>query len=282
MTETIIRPGAAASGRVTPASFPFFTTGEDNLRVTSYNSAPGVSLKINGRLLDTAGRANADSWDHTPNTDRSAKSTDLTLSGSTLLNLTVFSAAGTPLQGQTYVIVSLIRGIGAGAIVLGTIVQGYVTSNQALGFPGSALQQSTEGSGSVRTIVATVPAAGAEVAETVPAGARWELLLFSARFAPQVTVGINRMPMLYAQLGGQNLFFVPIARTVDAPNVLSCNWSSGLGLQANTLSVFTATGLPVSIPLLAGTVLATLTDGMQPADTYTSANYTVREWLEVP
>lgn len=281
--EKVFLPtGPPASGRVTPASFPFYTTGEDNLRVTTYNSAAGVSLKITGRLLDAAGRATSDIWTHTPNTDRSAKSTDITLSGSTLLNLTVFAGAGTPNVGQTFVIVKLIRGIGAGAIVLGTILQGYVTIDQALGFPGSALQQSSDGPGAVRTIAGTVPAAGAEVAETVPTGARWELLLFTARFVPQAPLGINRMPMLYAQLAGLTLFFVPIGRTVDAPNALSCNWSSGLGLQANNVAVYAATGLPVSIPLLGGTILATLTDGLQAADTYTVVNYTVREWLEVP
>jgi hypothetical protein len=89
------------------------------------------------------------------------------------------------------------------------------------------------------------------------------------------------MPMLYAQLGGMTLFFVPLGRTVDAPNALSGNWSSGLGLQANSIAVYAATGLPISIPLLAGTQLATLTDGLQIADQYTVVNYTVREWLEV-
>jgi hypothetical protein len=73
VTEQIIRPGAPASGRVTPASFPFYTTGEDNLRITSWNSATGVALKDERPLIDAAGRAIPDSWDHTPNTDRSAK-----------------------------------------------------------------------------------------------------------------------------------------------------------------------------------------------------------------
>jgi hypothetical protein len=47
------------------------------------------------------------------------------------------------------------------------------------------------------------------------------------------------------------------------------------------VSIYTATGLPISMPLLAGSRIFTLTDGLQAGDTYTQVQYTVREWLEL-
>lgn len=279
MTETIIRPGAAASGRVTPASFPFYTTGEDNLRITSYNSAAGVSLKINGRLIDNAGKANADSWDHTPNTDRSAKTTDITLSGSTLLNMTVFAGAGSPKIGQTFVIVQLIRGTGVAALVLGTILQGYVTSVQAIGWPGSPIQSSIEGGGITRFIQGTNPGPGVQILETVPAGARWELLTIGAQFATSATPATRR-PRIGIISGGVHLIDNYHIGTMGASSSFGFAWAQGMALTVAFAAASAYSGLVQSMPMGSGDTFGIDAENFQPGDDWGAPAYYVREWLE--
>lgn len=173
--QTFAPTGAPISGRITPAVFPFYTTGEDNLRIVSFNSAAGVKLRLVARLLGVNGRPTPSNWDHTPNTDRSAASTDYPLAGQTLLNLTVLVTAGSPQQGQCFVNVQLIRGIGAAAIVLGNILAADVTVAQGPGFPGSPIESAGDSGGFFRTLTGTAPAVNTNISETVPTGARWEV-----------------------------------------------------------------------------------------------------------
>lgn len=282
MTETIVRPGAfPASGRVTPASFPFFTTGEDNLRIVSYNTAPGVKLKINGRLVDTRGNTSPDSWDQTPNTDRSAKTTDLTLSGSTLLNITVFASAGAPLMGQTYVIVQLVRGVGTAAIVLGTILQGYVTTTQAIGFPGSPIQTSIDSGGYYRTLLGTSPAAGVEIVETCPAGARWDLVAAHLTLTTSATVIARLAKLKIVNTGHIALLLFPDQQVSNniALNVLAAQVAKQSTFTSG-VTTLTWIGLPAPCVLLAGDTFNTFTDNLQAGDQWDPPQYLVREWLE--
>lgn len=281
MTETIIRPSAPASGRVTPASFPFYTTGEDNLRVTSWNAAAGVKLKINGRTIDAAGKATPNSWDHTPNTDRSAATSDIVLSGSTVLNLTVFVNAGSPQIGQTFVKVELIRGIGAAAIVLGTLLQGYATAAQALGFPGSPLQSSLDGGGYFRTIVGTTPGAGSAITETCPAGARWEMRCFS--FSYQISNSGVARPLAVQfkdvnnKLIGGALTPISIPINTTSFAVFSANFVAPSN-QVPDGNYFLYSSLPYPLILQAGGKFTV--PNPFGTDTYLGPTYEVLEWLE--
>jgi len=281
VAESVFRPGVGASGRNTPASYPFYTTGEDNLRVLSYNSAAGVRLKVNGRLIDAAGHASPDSWDHIPNTDRSVKSDDLPLSGTTLLNLTVFAAAGSPRIGQTFVIVQLIRGLGSAAIVLGTILSGYVTTQQALGFPGSSVTASTDGEPTPRQIVGATPAAGSDIVETVPTGARWELLstrqtltLSAAGIAAPVRAQIDDGANVYAET------WTPNTGGLSTVNPIA------FSQDMQDFSIAIGSGNFCAAPLAGNRMLAgsrfSVHSTVNPAAvTWSAPVYNVREWLEV-
>jgi hypothetical protein len=282
VAEQILRPTSVpVSGRVTPASFPFYTTGEDALRMVSYNAAAGVRLKLNVRLLDASGKATPDSWDHIANTDRSAKTDDFPLSGQTLLNMTVFAAAGAPLMGQTFVIVQLIRGIGASAIVLGTILQGYVTVTQAQGWPGSPVQTSLESGGYYRRIIGTVPLAGVDLAEVCPTGARWELLEVFLSLQNSAAVA-NRIVALGLWRNNSMSFLQPC----DTPATASQNssyFASSAPKQPAVFDGFThrnALPLPPTTILHAGDSFLTNTVGLQAGDQFNNPYYFVREWLE--
>src|SRR5262252_2154961 len=129
-------PSIAGGARVIASPFQFLGDADTWLRVTSACSVAGVVLAIQGRRLDDNGELKPITETHAPNSDRSIKTTEILLGAGALLNLTVFASAGTPLVGQCYVMIQLLRSHGATAIVLGTILGGYVTANLAFGFRG--------------------------------------------------------------------------------------------------------------------------------------------------
>jgi len=145
-------------GRLLPTPAQFYVTGEDRLRIVSANAMAGVSLQLHWRHAEPSGRTVPNAQTHTPASDRSIAVTDYPLGVGSLLNVTVFAGAGAPKVGQTYVMVQLVRGTGAAAIVLGTLLAGYVTSTQALGWPGSPIAGSLEGGGAYRSIAGATPA----------------------------------------------------------------------------------------------------------------------------
>jgi hypothetical protein len=270
----VAQPFPTAGARVIASPFQFWSTGEDNLRVLSVNALSGVGLTIQGRFIDAAGVIGAARWDHTPASDRTIRSSEFPLG----------VGAVTPQIGQTFVIVQLIRGAGAAALVLGTLLQGYVTSTQTLAWPGSPLQLSVDGGGTIRTITGTTPAAGQEVREVVPTGARWQLMTVHAQFTASATVATRR-PRLAWNTGGTQSGISANVTNVTATQQGVFDWVCGMPLSAAVFPGDNVAGLPNELYLLAGDSFATATVGLQgidpPVDQWSAPRFTVREWLEV-
>ena len=98
------------------SSSSFFFTGEDRLRVTSFNSAAGVTLAIEGRRIDPEGRLVAFAERHVPNTDRTVATSTFAIGEGFILNVQVRASAGTPHRGQCFAILEVVRGQ-TGAVV---------------------------------------------------------------------------------------------------------------------------------------------------------------------
>jgi hypothetical protein len=259
----------------------FFVTGEDNLRVESVNSLAGVQVAIHGRLWRSDMKSITPfRYAHTPAADRTVRRDDFSLTGGAVLNLSVFASAGAPRIGHTFVRVQIVRGLGTAAIVLGTLLQGYVTASQDIGWPGSAIESSLSSDGLPRQIVGTDPAAGVEQYETVPTGVRWELLSWYGRLTTSPVVDA-RLPALILQTPLYAMFLSPQPGTVGPSVATNFMWGLGMPMES-VLSVATLiAGLPLAIPLLAGGIIRTQTLGMNVADDWESPVFTVREWLEV-
>lgn len=272
-------PLATGAGRVISSPFQFYTTGDDHLRITSFNSLTGVRLSLQMRGVDNSGNVYATQREHVPNTDRTAKSTVVGLPPGAVMNVAIFASAATPQLGQTFVIVDLIRGLGDNAIVLGTLLQGYVTSAQRLAWPGSPIQSSLEGPGALRVIVGTTPAQGAEVNEVVPAGARWQLLSLLAVFAASANVATRDPELLILWTGGLAAGVIVPLFSVTASQTFTISWWNALGVASGTLTRQT-TSLANDMPLPSGSAIQTATEGLQANDQWAGVQYTVREWLE--
>ncbi|HKV99980.1 MAG TPA: hypothetical protein VJN96_09150 [Vicinamibacterales bacterium] len=280
MAGQLFPPFGAVTGRVTPAAFPFYTTGEDNLRLVSYNGATGVGLQVVARTIDASGHPTPNVWPHTPNTDRTAASSDMPLSGTTLLNARVIVSSGTPKNGETYVELQMIRGIGPAAIVLGTVLAGYVTATSALGWPGSPIANSLEGPGANKTYLVTPQAPGVNWAYDVPSNTRQELLAIAALLSTDATVAA-RVPRLVFDIAGNNVGEAIHPNSTPASSTTLYSWMQGM-MQPSPLAVagHSVTALPQRFLLSFGDhVLAAVTN-LQAGDQWSSIFVCVREWLE--
>lgn len=284
MAKEIVRPATPfqlGGGRILPSPNQFYLTGEDSLRIVSANSLVGVAIKIQVRTANLAGDTIPHSFTHTPFTDRSINREDYPVGTGSILNVTVFAGAGAPLVGQTFVIIQLVRGTGAAAVVLGTLLAGYITATQALGFPGSPIRMSTEGDGFVRQIIGSNPVGGVEIVETVPTGARWEVLSIVLVLSTN-TVIVNRfLALTMAQPGGVGaLLFNTVAQPANTSGIYT--FAPNLSVNADAARAYYTTPLPAGHVLLAGGSWATTTLNLTVGDNFTVNRYLVREWLEVP
>lgn len=229
MTGERILPPASLSGapvRTITTPFQFVFSGAENLRVRSANSLAGVVIGIQGRLLQSDGTITPFVLTSTPPSDRSILTQDFPLGPGTLLTLTAFAIAGAPQRGQTFVQVQVIQGLGGATITLGTLLQDYVTSFQQLAWPGSPIQNSLDGRGTiVRTTVAQ-PAPGALGAFSLPAGTRWRIQAVTLELDTSAVVA-TRKPYLQFVAGATVLvYYVAIAATV-ASRASFYSWTTG-------------------------------------------------------
>ena len=275
-------PAVFGGGRVLPSPSQFYLTGEDRLRIVSANALPGVALKLQVRTATIKGDIQAQSFDHIPNGDRTTKSTDYAVGDGSVLNCTVFAGAGAPQIGQTYVMVQLVRGIGAGAIVLGTLLGGYVTQTQALGFPGSPILTSLETQGYTRGVTGTQPAAGVNPLETCPTGAIWRVVGVIGFLATSAAAG-NRSLRLMLTNGVMVPVFMGVQSVAGPSAQVQYCFSPGAVFLSYVLGGITVTTQPLSTDfwLRGGDSFTLETTGIQAGDQWDPTRYLVREWLAV-
>lgn len=274
-----VLPSILGKAKVVITPYPFGLSGDDNLRVTSVNALTGVTVQVHYRLLTRDGEVKAGVFSHTPNTNRTAKTDDFPLAGGFITNLSVFATAGTPLIGQTFVIVQLIRGMGSVAIVLGTMLQGYVTTTQGLGWPGSAIESSTDGEPALRTIVGTTPGAGASQLETVPTGARWDLLSICSTATEVGDFSLTVRTLTVTDGSGNTIGkFIPTTKFVHLGGNGVITFGQGLSPSTVPSFNFVTASLPSPFRLLAGATFGM--DAMGGNGNWAAPVYVVREWQE--
>lgn len=257
-----------------------FCSGEEAIRLTIRNAAAGVVVAFTGRFLAAdSGRVNVLNQPLTPATDRSASTINVPLGVGWLLDWSLVVTAGTPLVGQTFGIVQLVRGLASSALELSTLGAGYVTTKQRLFGPDGPTRGFLEDGGALRSITGTLPGAGVEISETVPTGARWLLVAFEADLTTSAAAA-NRVPELTID-DGANVY----ARSpVNQNEVASQTWRNSF--QQGIPQIFDSTRFRVLQPLGCDLVLGaghrikTVTVGIQAGDQWAAPQYLVVERME--
>jgi hypothetical protein len=261
---------------VGPSSFYF--RGQDNLRLQVWNGFPGAEVTCEGRFLSRTGEIVPFAERMVPTSDRLVNSATYIVGEGWLLNVQVRASVGAVRAGLCFAMCEVVRGAGAGLQPLACLLQGYVTDVQRLAWPNTLLRPSIEGQGLLRSLAGATPAAGAEIAETVPVGVRWHLLALKVQLATSATVA-NRIPRLILD-DTVNAFFVaePNAALV-ASSTYQVQWAAGI--SGSTIGSSNGVYLPLPSPLLLSQSwrIRTLTSGIQAGDQYGSVAYLVREWI---
>lgn len=267
---------AAARAWFSPSGF--YVAGEDNLRVSSLNSAAAVRLNCSGRIRGSDGVIRPFSVDHVPNTDRTIASTITPIGSGWILNLRLVASAGTPRIGQTWAIVELVRGFTGASMVVGSLASDYVTQHQPISWPGSPVRGSLEGPGFIRSIAGTNPAANVEWSETVPAGARWQIVALSNVLVTDATVA-NRFPQLIIDDGAANVYQSDPAAAHAASITRIYNAGQGTA-RLDSVSNSPHWPLPNDTPMAAGFRIRSFVTNIQAGDNWGAPQLLVREWLE--
>jgi hypothetical protein len=266
---------------------PLYLTGEDAIRLTAFNAAANVRLALRGRFLPVQQSAHEPpstvgvfESELVPTTDRLATLRTTPLGEGWLLDWSLVAVAGTPKIGQCFAVVSLVRG-GAGATIdFATLGQGYVTNVRRLGGPGVSLQSGSpfDGAGVLRSFAGTNPAAGAEISETVPTGARWRFISLRATLGTDATVA-NRAPVLTFDDGATA--YAGAAGNFNQAASLSFVYHFGaVGVNHVQTSVAAMVSTPGNLVLPAGHRIRTITGGIQVTDDWSAPQLLVEEWME--
>jgi hypothetical protein len=269
---------------VTPAlPWPFGAPGwqlgrDEALRLTTFNSQAGVALAIDGRFRGQDGQPRAINERAVPNTDRTIATQLIGLSDVELLNLQVRATGGAPRIGQCFAVLEIVRGRTGDVQPVATLAQGYVTDTQRLAWPGSAVRSSVDGSGVLRSITGTDPAAGAEWSETVPTNARWRFVAVRVALVTDATVA-NRVPQVIVDDGTNTLYLIPS----HANQTASLTWTYHgfyAGAAGFASGNYIALPFPGDLFLQGGWRIRSSTGSLQAGDNWGAPQLLVEEWIE--
>lgn len=273
-TPTLARPVPALLG-----GDMLYVADNEFLRLTSRNSTSNVRLALAWRTLPLAGAPPiANQQPHTPATDRSSATVDAFVGAGWLQGVSVIVTSGAPLYGSCYVRVDLMRAQGTVATVVQTLLRGYVTAGQAIGFPGAWNEPAIFGSANIRSITGTDPGAGAEISETVPTGARWRLLALRAALVTDATVTNREVAITFDDGATVYAEFASGAnQTATLTRQYTASRQGPRGAAATGTSILIATS---DLWLPAGHRIRTLTTNLQAGDNWGAPQLLVNEELE--
>lgn len=287
MDATEIDQGREIESQLTPyrdgygsTASLFVLDGQELARLTVVNATAGLTVQAQLRVLTPKGRIQHTRLEITPASNRTAVTISRALGDGVLVGGTIRVTAGSPLFGFTAVVLDLIQGLAGEQQSFLCLGAGYITANAPIILPSVAPAVFVDGPGAVRSITGSTPAAGAEINEVVPTGARWELLAFRFVTTWSATVA-NRTVTLNID-DGANVYYTGAANDVStAGQVLTWQAAAGLSRTAPPVALNVVLPLYTGAKMLAGHRMRTLTGALQAGDQYSAPQYLVREWQEV-
>jgi len=276
----LAQPVPAAGGRIIVSPFQFAVDGDDHLLIEGWNTVTGCALNVIWRFAEIGQAVKPYQRTLALTADRVVSELVVPLGVGYLVNLAVFASGANPRVGQTFVCIKLQRGLGAAALTLGLLVQGYVTAEQGLGWPGSPIEDSIAGGGVIRSFIGTNPGFQSEISETVPTGARWQLLNFAATLTTGADVR-NRRPVFGMVTAAAEVYRSAQPGTMAANSAARWFWAVGLAHEVFVAGDARLAGLPTEAILLSGDSVFTVVDTGMASDDWAAPVLLVREWLEV-
>jgi hypothetical protein len=232
-----------------------------------------------GRIILLTGEVKPFTITFTPTSDRSGSGVAQQLPDGWLLNVMAAFSGVAIRRGQCFANVGIQRPSGSTTLLFGSLIRDYLVQGAPPSWPEGPLLMPTDGAGFLRSITGTVPAAGAEITEVVPTGARWRL--YGMRFSLTTAVAVaNRLTNVVIDNGAAPTDGQFPANAVQAASLTVAYTGGQLGAVSNPAGADAIILLPAPIPLFAGWRWRTITANIQAADQYTAPTYLVEEWIE--
>lgn len=261
---------------VDPPSALYITENDQITLIIKSSQTLGVVIRTRILRRDGVQQFQSETFQVTGN--RTGQQFGFNLTEGYLLGVQLSNTVGGFSTGQIYVQCWFTHGGILSGFSTQPLFAGYLRPNTSVGWPSVNIPSALDGLGFVRSIVGTTPAAGAEVNETVPTGARWRLQSFSVVLNTSATVA-NRQSTIVVD-DGVNIFFEgDSAAAVVASSTARITYSPGL-TTVNGIALDQLAPTPSPLYLMAGWRLRTVTLGLQAGDQYASPKYSVEEWIE--
>lgn len=250
-----------------------YVSQEDSLQIRAFSYLAGQSLLVLLRTLRPDGTVFQTTQQFQLAAVQTLQTFTLNLEEGYLLGLLIAYQATGVAPHTNWLAVNLVRNAS-----VQVLVSGSVTPGAFLGWPGGPMNMPRDGAGFIRSITGTVPAAGAEISETVPANLRWRLLAFRYSLTSAVAVA-NRETNLTMD-DGVNIFVSDTSSTTQAASLTNIySWMQNAQRQAAAQSALFTLPLP-DVYLEGGFRIRTSTTNIQAADQYTAPQYLVQEWFD--
>lgn len=253
-------------------------TGEENFRLTTFGSLASAVVALEGRRITAEGVIVPLSETQVPNSDRTAKVSIFPAGDGLLTNAQLRVSTGTANVGHVFALLELGRGREGGFTPLVTLIQGYITSATRRTWPGSTIDSPLAGQGRPRTITGTDPAAGVEISETVPTGARWKIGSVGYALVTDATA-ITRFPLITID-DGATIIWQSAISTGQAASITGIYRFAPGAASATIATNHFNFALPSNLILAAGYRIRTVTASLQAGDNFGAPVLHVEEFID--
>jgi hypothetical protein len=211
-------------------------------------------------------------------TDRSRAKLSFSLGEGFLLSAALLSSGVNVRRGQVFANLTLDWGGPGVAVTVSEVMQGYVSTFSVPIYPNGRQDFPLDPPGILRSITGTQPAAGANILEVVPTGARWRLRSIHVRLVTAnaggtrtVQLGIDDTISTFLQLQPNQ---------TQALNTTVDNFATAGSFLGVAAAGSTYWSLPPDVVLFQGWAFRTSVLGINAADQFAAPIYEVEEWLE--
>lgn len=256
----------------------FYVQSNDRLACVVHSSVASLTVRFSGYWLSANGEVRQYAVDVNPTSDRAATSQTQVFGEGFLLSCITSLVSGNANRGECYVRARIQRNTGAPVLPIVRLLAGYLTDDYSPSFPFGKIESPLEGPGALRSITGTNPAAGAEISETVPTGARWHVISFHALLTSDATV-VTRRIRFFLDDGTNNYYNVTAPTAHSFSTAWLYTWAN-TGMSSGNVSQEQLHTLPVDNRLAAGHRLRTVTVNLQAGDDWGAPQLYVEEWLE--
>jgi hypothetical protein len=256
----------------------FYVSPEDVVQVTVWSSVANVAVVVAGRVLTATGAMVPFTETITVNADRAGHVTSIALPAGFLLAVTAMTADAGIQRGVCFVSIGIASGAPTSRVLTRLLLQDYVVSNTAVGWPGGQIKSSVEGPGRVYSDGTLCGTNGLPLYLTVPDGVRWRVM------------GLAWTVNLAAGGGGRfpNLTFITslqityqVAARVAVPGGSSLDFSAAAASVLDGAAPdYVVLPIPSDLYMVAGDQVEFSLFGFAGGDLLCDVSWNVEEWIQ--